>query len=170
MDVCCFVVVVVVRCSFDEAKTALLAEVSANVDVLPCFDFQKEVADSADLVKTMEKQLERGHVTRCEHFLCLTLQRPSSNHFRDRLLEYTSELSNKVHGTWDTYVRPKTLAKLVRDGIHNVPDPKDKKDKKEKKRDRGSTIAGSSGDDDFIKSPKKKNEVMFWSSDVKSSP
>ena len=133
----------------------LLAEVSSHLDVLPCFDFQTEVAESKDLVKTMEVQLQRGHVTRCEHFLCLTLQRPDSRSFKDRLLEYTSELSSKVNGTWDAHVGPKTLAKLVRDGISAPaqPDTKDKKDK-DKKRDKRSTIAGSSGDEAV---PKKKN-------------
>ena len=148
------------RCSFDEAKTALLAGVSGHLDVLPCFDFQTEVADSKDLVKTMEVQLQRGHVTRCEHFLCLTLQGPDSKSFKDRLLEFTSELSSKVNGTWDAFVGPKTLAKLVRDEINSAPaqpDTKDKKDK-DKKRDKGSTIAGSSGDEAVPK--KKKREVM----------
>ena len=145
----------------------LLAEVSSHLDVLPCFDFQAEVAESKDLVKTMEVQLQRGHVTRCEHFLCLTLQRPDSKSFKDRLLEYTSELSSKVNGTWDAFVGPKTLVKLVRDGIDSAPARPDTKDKKDqdKKRAKGSTIAGSSCDEAVPK--KKKRKLWASSSDMR---
>ena len=116
---------------------------SAALDVGEAFELDLP-SDKKALLESAESILTQHFVASKEFMLLLTLQRPTSSKFSERLVDYTAEVSSHCGQPWQKVITPA----LVKELEEAMTDVHDKKDTKEKKNQRKRDIASEAGDTD----------------------
>ena len=95
--------------------------------------------EKKSLLENFQKLHDRNFVVAHEFWLVLTLQKPDSKKFKDRLTDYTSAISAKMRTPWTQHVHPR-LVEVIQGHMQGLPAPptqeekKHKKDKKDKEK------------------------------------
>ena len=71
------------------------------------------------VMEKAQKAIQRAWATEVEFLLASTLQRPTSNKYYSRLLQYTAELSSDLKSNWSSAVHPDLVA-LVQAAMADV--------------------------------------------------
>ena len=126
---------------------------NAALDVGEAFELDLP-SDKKDLLESADSILTQHFVASKEFMLLLTLQRPTSSKFSERLVDYTAEVSSHCGQPWQKVITPA----LVKELEEAMTDVHDKKDPKEKKNQSKRDIASEAGDTDKKAKKDKKDK------------
>ena len=87
--------------------------------MMPETDWHQEIAGIDGVMEKAQKAIQRAWTTKAEFLLASTLQRPTSNKYYGRLLQYTAELSSDLKSNWSPAVHPDLVA-LVQAALATV--------------------------------------------------
>ena len=137
---------------FLKAHGLLTAELTKHDYVLqPGEQFEINFPTDVDeLISSCDELRQKYFIASREFLLCLTLQKPDSKKYQDRLLDTTSQISSYCKVPWESVVFPRLVAEIKAQmgttattapaAPEEPPAKKQKKDKetdkKEKKKDK----------------------------------
>ena len=126
---------------------------NAALDIGEAFELDLP-SDKKALLESADSILTQHFVASNEFMLLLTLQRPTSSKFSERLVDYTAEVSSHCGQPWQKVITPA----LVKELEEAMTDVHDKKDPKEKKKQSKMDIAASEAGDTDKKAKKDKKD------------
>ena len=152
----------------DEAHAAVTAEIEKHADLLEDGQaFEIDLPDhKKEMLESVDKILDAHFVSSREFLLCLTLQKPQSSKFQERLLDYTSQVGGHMKKPWQNCLSEPLAAELQRLMVVKADKKKSKTEKKDKdkkdKKDSSEKKEKKSKDDSKKVRKEDNNKSSFF--------